>query len=384
MCLEKWAIHLAIKKLKYQIIMAILIFDCVSVHAQNLLPNPGFEDENICTELKMACAPAGWELVYTGDSYGYVIDNDAHNGDHMTTILTHNVNKIRPLQYIEAPILCPLIKGKKYQFSMYIRYSHHYLGEIGVYFSGEHICLTPKDSGTYFNGLSYSPQILIENKKERNGLLSKQWLKEEWEYTASGSERFVIIGNFPSLEKPAKSKKREPEVVYFYIDDVSLTPEDLCCTCYYAEYLKEIYTKYKRRHSCNEELPSDSFVKVYDKIDLVPGKPIGLKNINFNTDKSDLLPSSNQMLDSIVSFLRHNENIKLEISGHTDNQAGAEYNMTLSENRANAVMTYLLLHGINGERLSAVGYGNSKPIATNDTEEGRAANRRVEIKILPE
>lgn len=374
--------------MKYQIIVAILIFDCGAACAQNLLPNPGFEDENICTELIKPCAPSGWELVYVNDLYNYVPREDSHTGNHASAIATYKSNGRKPFQFIEAPILCPLINGKKYRFSMYTRYGGSYFGDIGIYFSQNHICIDRTDSSREFNDISFTPPNLMDRGKERKGDASKEWIKEEWEYTADGTERFIIIGNFQSgigkKNRQNNDHDYNPDIKYVYIDDVSLTPEDSCCACNYSDYLEEIYTKYRRRHSCAEELPSDSFVKVYEKIDLKPGKPIVLKDINFNTASAELLTSSNDMLDSIVSFLKHNEKIKLEISGHTDNEGSDDYNMTLSENRANSVMTYLILHGIDSERLTAVGYGNTIPIASNATDTGKAVNRRVEIKILPE
>ena len=72
----------------------------------------------------------------------------------------------------------------------------------------------------------------------------------------------------------------------------------------------------------------------------------------------------------------------IEIGGHTDALGSDEYNRSLSDDRANAVRTYLLEHGIAEERVTAVGYGESVPVDTNETEEGRAQNRRVEFKIL--
>ncbi|MFN7014845.1 MAG: OmpA family protein, partial [Bacteroidia bacterium] len=77
-----------------------------------------------------------------------------------------------------------------------------------------------------------------------------------------------------------------------------------------------------------------------------------------------------------------NSTIKIEISGHTDNVSSDEFNLRLSENRAKAVVEFLVQNGIAKERLTYKGYGKSQPIATNDTEEGRQENRRVEFKII--
>ena len=111
------------------------------------------------------------------------------------------------------------------------------------------------------------------------------------------------------------------------------------------------------------------------------GTVVILKNIFFDFDRSDLNPESFEELDRLVDYLRHNM-VNVEIGGHTDDQGGDEYNDRLSQNRAKAVYDYLAQHGIDASRLSYRGYGKRYPIADNGTEEGRAANRRTEFKIV--
>ncbi|TNE73865.1 MAG: hypothetical protein EP333_06320, partial [Bacteroidetes bacterium] len=112
------------------------------------------------------------------------------------------------------------------------------------------------------------------------------------------------------------------------------------------------------------------------------GVTIRLNNIFFEHDKSDLLSQSFVELNRLVSLLKANEEWKIEIGGHTDDTGSDAYNQTLSQKRASAVRAYLISQGISAERLTAKGYGESKPIASNETEEGKAENRRVEFKIL--
>lgn len=111
------------------------------------------------------------------------------------------------------------------------------------------------------------------------------------------------------------------------------------------------------------------------------GTVVVLKNIFFDFDRSELQPVSFVELDRLVAYLQHNL-VKIEIGGHTDNQGGEEYNDRLSQERAKAVYDYLVSHGISADRLSYRGYGMRKPIADNRTEEGRAANRRTEFKVV--
>ncbi len=112
------------------------------------------------------------------------------------------------------------------------------------------------------------------------------------------------------------------------------------------------------------------------------GQSVVLKNVFFASDSYQLQPASFRELDRLVQLLTDNATMRIEIGGHTDNTGKAAYNLTLSENRANAVYNYLIQKGIDKKRLSYKGYGSSLPIADNDTPEGRATNRRTEFKVI--
>ncbi len=109
---------------------------------------------------------------------------------------------------------------------------------------------------------------------------------------------------------------------------------------------------------------------------------IRLNNIFFETDKTELLPSSNAELDRLRDILQKDSSLRIAIEGHTDNTGNPAHNKALSLGRANAVVEYLIAKGIPKTRIEAAGYASEKPIATNDTEEGKAKNRRVEFRIL--
>lgn len=111
------------------------------------------------------------------------------------------------------------------------------------------------------------------------------------------------------------------------------------------------------------------------------GAKVVLKNIFFETGKAILKEESYQQLNNVVTFLKENPTLRLEISGHTDNVGGLAYNLRLSEARAKAVVTYLVENGIEKGRLTYKGYGPHQPVASNKTADGRALNRRVEFKI---
>ena len=115
---------------------------------------------------------------------------------------------------------------------------------------------------------------------------------------------------------------------------------------------------------------------------LSAGSTIALRNIFFNTASYDLLPASNAELDKLVKLLQSNPTVRIELGGHTDNVGADAANLTLSDQRAKAVREFVIAKGIEADRITAAGYGETKPIATNDTEEGRAQNRRTEVTVL--
>ena len=114
---------------------------------------------------------------------------------------------------------------------------------------------------------------------------------------------------------------------------------------------------------------------------IVKGESVVLHNVFFDLDKYDLKPESKTELNRLTAFLQAHPSVKIEVGGHTDNQGDDQYNLKLSQERAQAVVNYLVNKGIDKSRLTAKGYGETKPIADNDTEEGRAKNRRTEFTI---
>ncbi len=139
-------------------------------------------------------------------------------------------------------------------------------------------------------------------------------------------------------------------------------------------------------HSENFNIPdSAAYQEVTKNIELKKieiGKSIVLKNIFFDLDKATLRDASKAELERLIKMLEKHSGIKIEISGHTDSQGSKAYNQDLSQRRAKSVVDHLVEHGISKDRLEAKGYGETKPIATNDTEEGRQKNRRTEFKVI--
>ena len=127
---------------------------------------------------------------------------------------------------------------------------------------------------------------------------------------------------------------------------------------------------------------SDELMSFEININIEPPKTYTLKNVNFDIGKATLRPNSNKSLNELVEVMKLKKSLVIEIGGHTDNTGNSEKNLRLSEERAKTVRDYLIKHGIDAKRVIAKGYGDTKPIASNDTEEGRKRNRRTEIVIL--
>jgi len=114
---------------------------------------------------------------------------------------------------------------------------------------------------------------------------------------------------------------------------------------------------------------------------LKAGRKLELQDIYFDYNSAKLHESSMPELDRVVDLMKENPAINIEISAHTDNKGSSDYNLKLSDKRAQEIVRYLVSKGIPSAKLKPKGYGASRPVAANDTEENRAKNRRVELKV---
>jgi len=139
-------------------------------------------------------------------------------------------------------------------------------------------------------------------------------------------------------------------------------------------------------HSENFDIPKvERFQEIIKDVQLFnfkKGSKVVLRNVFFDTDKFILRPESNTELNRLVTILKEHADLRIEISGHTDSQGSYDHNVTLSKNRAAAVVDYLIANGINKSRLESRGASWDEPYSTNSTSDGRQLNRRVEFKIL--
>jgi OmpA-OmpF porin, OOP family len=131
------------------------------------------------------------------------------------------------------------------------------------------------------------------------------------------------------------------------------------------------------------DIPAEEGLLTFDyTIKVQPPKIYTLNNVFFDTGKTTLRTDSYKELNQLAEFMTRKKSAVIEIAGHTDNVGTKEANQQLSQDRANTVRNYLLKKGIASERVIAKGYGDTQPIASNDTPEGKQKNRRTEVKII--
>ena len=274
-------------------------------------------------------------------------------------------------EYLQTELREPLKAGHRYRVSFWASLadkSPNALATLGALFTSDRISdttwniLMHNETTELENGQKqviatyYKPQV--SNPSRYVLIYMDQWNEVAGEFTAVGGERYLTIGNFNSFNHSNVIDTRAENTVlsgaYYYIDDVTVECLD-----------------------CQEEPQTVDTVPVPKKGDIVT-----LRNVLFDTDKSDILPQSYHDLLTLITLLNDHPTMRVELRGHTDNQGTVERNRILSEARAKAVTEYLVAHGIDRSRLTWRGFGKSLPTDTNNTPEGRQNNRRVEYRVL--
>jgi OOP family OmpA-OmpF porin len=363
---------------KVPLLLTSILLIALSAFAQkpivNLVPNPGFE--------RFANAPIGWS--YKGAVFGEVVKywfsattsspdvygpgvrvpkdwsdkgfgkEKAHSGKSMAGLTLFGCTNGKPhcREYVEIQLAEPLVIGQAYYVEFWVTHLEKSLqiNNIGAYFSVSEVKRTTDEM------LIRDAQVKADNiLTAPNG----KWVKVSGQLVAKYEAEFILIGNFSDDFNTLSTVHREDcfNYAYYYVDDVlvkkippfmpvPLKPDDL------------------------------------SKQKLEPGKAILLKNIYFEFDKDELMPRSFVELNKLLKILRDNPKISIEIRGHTDALGDDDYNLDLSRRRAVSVVKFLTDNKTAKTRLRALGQGERQPIATNDTDEGRAQNRRVEFVVL--
>jgi OmpA-OmpF porin, OOP family len=341
----------------------------------NLVPNSGFEE--------FAGFPIGW--YYKGkdfdavtkywnspttaspDVYGSRVrvptswaekgfgKQAPHSGQSMAGITVYGCSNGKPhcREYVQIQLKEPLVEGQNYIFEMWVASLEAGLrcNNLGAYFSNKPMKLAGEER------INVKPNVFASKIIDPKG---KGWQKISLKFKGSSEAEWLIIGNFNDdettliMSPPSVSNLN---FGYYYLDDVSIRKTD-------------------------PFLPVPVKDDDLTRLKLEIGKTFPLKDIYFETAKADLLPRSFVELDKLAIILRENPTMEIEIVGHTDNVGDVNANLVLSRRRAAMVMDYLVQSDIPARRLRANGFGDKIPIASNEIEETRQINRRVEFRIL--
>ncbi|MEM9916458.1 MAG: OmpA family protein [Bacteroidota bacterium] len=279
-------------------------------------------------------------------------DQKAHGGSSMvgTTLYGCDGGKPHCREYVQIQLAEPLVVGQNYYAEFWVSHLPRSLqiNNIGLCFSDEMV-----------NVKTDSPLDLTPQVKADYIVSARQWTRISGRFKAVSEANYLIIGNFcpDSLTLFRAPVSNHLNYAYYYIDDVLLKKEDP---------ILEVPVK-----------EDDLSRAVLEK-----GKVIQLRNIFFDTDKAELLPRSYIELNKLLDIMKNNPTLIIEVQGHTDSVGDFNYNLSLSQRRAKAVVDYLHKNGISRARCRFKGYGSSSPIADNANEEGRQLNRRVAFLIL--
>ena len=362
----------------YFFILALSNLTAQSSHAiasTNIVPNSSFE--------KFSGTPIGW--YYKGDHFDNVMqfwssptgtspdifgkgvrvpnrwkekgfgEQSAFQGERFIGLTLYGCSQGKPhcREYVQIQLSEPLILGQRYEVTFYIAHLPRsmYCNNMGIYFSEQQFEFRTEEF------LEFTPQVV---EKDIAKVSTRSWTKIKKEFTATNTAGHLIIGNFYKDEatETTKSDRQDFNYAYYYFDNISV----------------------KKQHPilAVPEHTNDLLVKPVQA-----GDVIILKDIFFDLNKSVLLPRSSQTLQDLIALMKQYPSMRIEIRGHTDNQGDAYYNQELSIDRAESVVQHLSQNGQIGQhRLKYVGYGDTQPISSNDTLEGRQQNRRVEFRVL--
>ncbi len=347
-----------------------MFFNLLAQH--NLVPNNGFEQISPLKETPwfyngthLGQAVQFWESP-TGaspDAYHPTIKvpNDwkergfgaqkPHKGKGMLGLTLYGCTNGKPhcREYAQVLLSEPVIPGQFYYIEFWICRLEGTvaINRIGVAFSQQKIKRTLDD-------------MLPLNYALQNGLSTEPgWQKVSGIWKADAAYDYLVIGNFTTDSDTRARAGTEPKYTYsyYYIDEVSVRR--------IPPYLKPL------------PVPDDLLERK-----LAAGDYVRLRDIYFDFDRSVLHPRSQIELTKLKTILERYPRMYVELIGHTDSDGTDTYNQQLSLARAEAARAWLLKKGISAKRIKTLGRGESQPIESNETEEGRATNRRVELHIL--
>lgn len=274
-------------------------------------------------------------------------------------------------EYLQTTLPEPLKAGERYIVECWVQranFSNEASNNIGMRLAA--LPVKTRDNLPLY----LTPQVNAEEVIDAKG-----WRKVSGVIEANGDERYLMIGNFYGDD--ATLHKQQPQGergAYYFIDDVSLrvAPAGTALTPKPKESMPPPPKVIVADHASTKdvELPKVEPPSV--------GKSIRLDNIGFEFAKATLTPESKTELDELADMLIDYPLMRIEVEGHTDDVGSDASNLTLSEARAKAVVDFLRNRKVEKERITWKGYGETKPLVPNDSEEHRTLNRRVEFRVV--
>jgi OmpA-OmpF porin, OOP family len=334
---------------------------------RNLVPNGSFENYRKKSGDVRKAIP--WRPIETIDYYQNPLSNDttpqkgAYSGECYTGFRFRKKYK----EFLQVRLVEPLHRGTVYEFSMQLRvafWSNAILRSFGALFT----------KGGYRGQYDVVRANMVDTACEKGGLMKGyEWFTVRGYYKADGGEKYITIGNFaPKVRKDMvrldidRFGARE---AYYFLDDVRLIKAPQ-----FEEKVEVVIVGPSIRTDAE-----DSTLAVPETARV--GETFPLQNIFFTNGRYYLLPESYAELNKLARYLIAHPAVEIRINGHSDNTGLKFKNQRMSELRAREVFEYLIGRGVQN-KMYYKGYGSSMPIADNNTEEGRAKNRRVEFEII--
>ncbi len=383
-CVEKGSSAHPFLLIRFFTIIGLLYFPLGGIFAQeyNQVPNPGFEKFDYCPvnfNSRQMNLVKGWtqptkgtvdyfnrcsrSMGVPGSSFG---DQEAAAGDGYIGLVTFAPAKAEYREYLQGELASPMKAGQYYCVQLQVSLADNatFMADgLGIHFSKDQPG-HKKESRLERKAQVTNPHRHVLNNDTGWTLLSDL-------YKATGGEQYITLGNFWPDDSTIVHRRYLPEDVskvwkfaYYFIDEVVVKAVDDTAAC--EQTIPAIV--YDMSH------PPFPQGEQY--------KRVRISSILFDFDKSDLKPAALKELNKVVKLMKAHPNYYLEIIGHTDVIGTQGYNEELSEERAESVFAHLEKKGIERFRLRTEHFGSEKPVASNETIEGRARNRRVEFVVV--
>lgn len=367
---------------------------------ENLVLNPGFEIEKSGSRYP-ACSYAanqqmfdealeGWQtyggmtpdyVIWEGNEFGDCFFPKPHSGNRAVGFISYlpavDLGRIYDYhEYIRGQLRFPLEPGKPYRVEWFIQQADAIAVDHLQILYGEKQDIIPVSAGNlgicflyndprWLPKESFKPQVVFRDPIVTG---SGEWKHLQATFVPDRAYLFFVIGNFYKDEHTRTSQGDPESVSAFNREQAGFSEKKKRIGYYLIDDIRVTQT----------EMPS---AKTAITETLIEKRIYTFKNVHFETAKWDLLPPALPELSALAEYLLENPDLIAEIAGHTDNIGSEADNNILSENRAKSVCQYLIFKGVPEERIIYTGYGESQPVESNETDWGRAANRRVECRL---